>query len=259
MSRVLTRGALAAAVGAFCFASHCVAKDADVVIRPNPNVGVLEIDSITPCPRCPEAGADATADAGYGVRRTFNRGSAGLVQTSFSPAYAPGQACTSLNHATAQNAYLTILQGTFTAQASEVELVANAEGRLAKAPGVNIETGNGLGGISMRLFVWPASVANPSIPGNVVFDRWVISQPIRDSQIIGLPSNLHNPVINPISVTRLVEGLTPGVNYNFRVAVFYSSLNTSTVFDTTTTSLAANRARGALLCTPQVLVSQYVP
>jgi hypothetical protein len=255
---MFVKSGIAAVLMAAGFAGQGMAKDSDIAIRPNPIANVLEIDSIAPCPRCPDAGADATADAGRGVVRALNRGGSGLVQTVFSPTYAPGQVCTSLNHSTPQNTYLTVLDGTFTALTDYVELAVSAEGRLTKPPGVNVETGNGLGGIAMRVYVWPASVANPS-PADIVFNRWVISQPIRDSQIIGLPSNLHNPVINPIMVPRLVEGLSTGVDYKVRVQVFYSSLNTSTTFDTTATNLAAGMARGALLCTPQVIVSQYVP
>jgi hypothetical protein len=233
-----------------------------------PSVGVHGVDAAIPCERCPSIGLDRTADAGAGTSLLRGRGTGGLLQTSYSPTYVAGQVCTSLNHPpTPVNTYTGVLTGTFLAQSDIVELVSSGEGRLTRFQGANDLGPIGIGGISQRIFVFENTIPYvPPMPSTYIkSDRWVMSAAVRDSRILknsaGAPvtTSLHNAIITPLIVTTLLTGLNPGTEYRFVVETNFSDRNTDLTFDTSNTSIAGGRARGALACFPQVVISQYVP
>lgn len=247
------------------FTSVVSAKDG---VRPGPVDELMDGAEI--CPGCLVMAIDPTSDAGEGstIVRGANRGGLGLLQTSFTPTYASGQLCSSLNHPPAvNNGYTTVLQGTFLAQDTAAEVVITGEGRINRFTGDNATPPIGTGGISMRALLFPDStpyVPN-AMPANVrIADRWVMSQVVRDSQIVqnasGVPiSNIgHNAMITPITVYKLVD-LVPGVTYRLVLEVNFSSRNTAMQFDDRNDPIAGNpgRRRGAMFCHPQIIVSQY--
>jgi hypothetical protein len=207
-------------------------------------------------------GSHRTADAGYG--QVLRGGGGGSSVVRYAPTYGVGQICTSLNQSTPVNAYLNVLQGSFSLGGSDqVTFDVTGEGRLTRSPGPNTAP-LGIGGISARFFVFPNNVAfEPDLQSfrnqYMVFDRWVMSSVIESSLITTFPNpgQVHNALITPITVNRLLTGLMAETNYNFVLQVNWSHRNTAMTFDTSAINIAGNEARGALFCHPQAILTRH--
>jgi hypothetical protein len=107
--------------------------------------------------------------------------------------------------------------------------------------------------------------------------RVVMQQPILNllRTTVNNPSSLHAPVANSFVVPILVQGLTPGVDYDVRVTAAWSNLNTSMQLRSNPSALAQrvdqgpasppfpnglnaqSGASGAMICTPLLHIEQH--
>ncbi|QKK02947.1 MAG: hypothetical protein HND55_10010 [Pseudomonadota bacterium] len=172
---------------------------------------------------------------------------------SISPSYSSGVSCTSLLGVVSDNAFMTVLQDTFTVGSSgEVLVQLSAEPRIQRENGSSIA---GVGAVGARL-----TLEGPAGSGSstqTLFSRWILHTPIDDTLIttVSNPSGVNQPAIATASVSRYLSGLTPG-DYTIKANFKWSVVFTDLPLETSTIAFATGQ-RGALVCQPNLIVETW--